>query len=438
MKKLITLLLALAGMVSTASATSTTLRIYAENQVGWGNVNIFANYWNPSSGESGANIEILPSTPMTQANGNWYYADVTLDNDLVNDAMSNYGIKFQFNNGTNWTSENQIKDVDFLSENHVFYIYNNNGYQNSHATFTYYFAKSLANSAVGDAVALTPSNNVMTTTVDNESSITEAWYVLYPSFAESGGYITNWNLTLRPVTNSGNYDITSFINYNGTLMHGSANGVFYVNNIYAKNDFSFDLTNMSFSVSPYFSRTISNGCATFSSDYNVTIPDGVTAYYATACAPGTVTMTAISDGIPSTEGVYLVASNGSYKFEPAVSVESTVTPNKMVKGTDDGVAASTGSAYNYVLASQGGTVGFFEVNSAVTADMTGKAYLQNNSSIKPAGARVAIIFNDETGILGVEESKNIDNRYYNLSGQCVAQPTKGMYIVNGKKIMVNK
>ena len=40
-----------------------------------------------------------------------------------------------------------------------------------------------------------------------------------------------------------------------------------------------------------------------------------------------------------------------------------------------------------------------------------------------------------TGINTVAAAQKNDNRYYNLRGQVVTQPTKGLYIINGKKVL---
>lgn len=40
------------------------------------------------------------------------------------------------------------------------------------------------------------------------------------------------------------------------------------------------------------------------------------------------------------------------------------------------------------------------------------------------------------GISSVKTTTNNDNIYYNMSGQRVAQPTRGLYIVNGKKVVL--
>ena len=43
---------------------------------------------------------------------------------------------------------------------------------------------------------------------------------------------------------------------------------------------------------------------------------------------------------------------------------------------------------------------------------------------------------DDTGIDAISQQPAADTRYYNLAGQRVAQPTKGLYIVNGKKVIL--
>jgi hypothetical protein len=54
-----------------------------------------------------------------------------------------------------------------------------------------------------------------------------------------------------------------------------------------------------------------------------------------------------------------------------------------------------------------------------------------------AEARVFIVFgNDTTGIGEVQRETAGDDRYYNLGGQQVEQPSRGLYIKNGKKVMI--
>ena len=54
-----------------------------------------------------------------------------------------------------------------------------------------------------------------------------------------------------------------------------------------------------------------------------------------------------------------------------------------------------------------------------------------------AEARVFIVFgNDTTGIGEVQRETAGDDRYYNLGGQRVEQPSRGLYIKNGKKVII--
>ena len=90
----------------------------------------------------------------------------------------------------------------------------------------------------------------------------------------------------------------------------------------------------------------------------------------------------------------------------------------------------------YVLANGDNGLGFYlvENGSAITA---GKAYLE------VSGENAASQFigfgddNETTGIQTVANSQqSASNSYYDLQGRRVAQPTKGLYIVNGKKVII--
>ena len=53
-------------------------------------------------------------------------------------------------------------------------------------------------------------------------------------------------------------------------------------------------------------------------------------------------------------------------------------------------------------------------------------------------SELAIIIGETTGIMSVDNGQlTVDSsEVYNLNGQRVAQPTKGLYIVNGKKVII--
>ena len=89
----------------------------------------------------------------------------------------------------------------------------------------------------------------------------------------------------------------------------------------------------------------------------------------------------------------------------------------------------------YVLAKGTNGVGFYlvEKGSAITA---GKAYLE----VSGGAARQFIGFGDDNETTGIQTVANSQqsaaNSYYDLQGRRVAQPTKGLYIVNGKKVVI--
>ena len=90
----------------------------------------------------------------------------------------------------------------------------------------------------------------------------------------------------------------------------------------------------------------------------------------------------------------------------------------------------------YVLANRSGEVGFFKWNGGSLG--TGRVYLP----APDGGAREFIAFSFDDGeTTSLREIRNeeleIKNaEFFNLNGQRVAQPTKGLYIVNGKKVIV--
>jgi hypothetical protein len=63
----------------------------------------------------------------------------------------------------------------------------------------------------------------------------------------------------------------------------------------------------------------------------------------------------------------------------------------------------------------------------------GKAYLQTDVS---QARTLQVVFDESTGIEAIESVNPADNNAYNLNGQRIAQPSKGLYIINGKKIIM--
>jgi hypothetical protein len=166
-----------------------------------------------------------------------------------------------------------------------------------------------------------------------------------------------------------------------------------------------------------------SGFATFSNSKAVRM-EGVTAY-AAKYTGGKVTLTSVTE-VPSGVGVIIEAAEGSYTV-PAINSAAVLDNDLLVS---DGSVTGNGTIYE--LGEKSGVVGFVKVTSGVAVP-AGEAYL-----VIPAGDRDFIGFGDDetTDINAVEQATKADNQYFNLAGQRVAQPTKGLYIVNGKKVIL--
>ena len=172
--------------------------------------------------------------------------------------------------------------------------------------------------------------------------------------------------------------------------------------------------------------------ATLVLPFDATIPSGVKAYTLNYTAGNSaVKATEVTGGTLTANTPVLVnAEAGNYTFTRTGEIVNAPA----VSGALTGVYTTTNvPADSYILwADESNPVGFYQANSSTVAAY--RAYLTADG----AGARsLSIVFDDDiTAINSVRGDVVNDNRYYTLSGQQVAQPTKGLYIVNGKKVII--
>ena len=173
------------------------------------------------------------------------------------------------------------------------------------------------------------------------------------------------------------------------------------------------------------------GFATYASDFGLDYSGlDVKAYKATISGTD-IAFTKVTE-VPAGEGV-LLQNEGTVEV-PVKSVSSwAADDNAFVRGTGAAVETGTGP-YNYILNKVGGVVGFYKAANQTVA--TNRAYLQSET----AAARISLNFDDEeaNGISAtlMNSEERIVKSIYNLAGQRVAQPTKGLYIKNGRKVIV--
>lgn len=179
------------------------------------------------------------------------------------------------------------------------------------------------------------------------------------------------------------------------------------------------------------------GYATFYNDYSVTIPAALKAYWGEMVNENTkVRLTEITDGvIPAATAVVLKGDAGNYVLHATGTTGSEYNSN-VLRGvtTDTPVSSlSLGDGQIYVL-------GKTTENKAAFCKFTGETLGNHRAFIFMPNAsshELAICFNDDTTGIGLSSSKTTSNwHYFNLNGQRVAHPTKGLYIVNGKKLII--
>ena len=157
--------------------------------------------------------------------------------------------------------------------------------------------------------------------------------------------------------------------------------------------------------------------------------DELEAYVVTAVSGSAATLESIPH-IPAGTGVILKGTPGTTYTIPVFQHGYTVSTN-LLKVSDGTVKGGDGI---YALAEKNSTVGFYKVAETVTIP-AGKCYLNTNTG---APDYLAFYFNGETTGINDVRSKMADVRgeVYDLQGRKVAQLTKGLYIMNGKKIII--
>ena len=145
-----------------------------------------------------------------------------------------------------------------------------------------------------------------------------------------------------------------------------------------------------------------------------------------------ITMTEITDRIvKSGQGVVLKkTTSGSITMTPTSSNSSDDYSGNSLVGTMTSIT-NPGNAYvlNYKAATG---AGFYKLSSGGTIGAN-KAYL-----VSGAGAPEFFSFDGNTTSINevIGKMEDVSGEYYDLQGRRVSQPTKGLYIVNGKKVII--
>ena len=181
-----------------------------------------------------------------------------------------------------------------------------------------------------------------------------------------------------------------------------------------------------------YSRNLgSAGAGTLCLPFEAAIPDGVTAYTLNyTLGKDKAKATGVVSSIPANTPVLLNGTGSATFSGSTVEIDADATN---VSGALTGVFKATAVPRDsYVLQDGDNGIGFYLVNSDDIIANPFRAYLTADG----AGARsITIEYDDVTGVSDVKAKNDISKGiYYNLSGQRVSKPTKGLFIVDGKVV----
>lgn len=174
----------------------------------------------------------------------------------------------------------------------------------------------------------------------------------------------------------------------------------------------------------------SAGYATFCAPYDLNFEGtDVTAYV--GAKDGTKITFSEVTSVKAGTGLLLKANEGSYAI--AMEESSNTVENNALVGVLEDTPVAAGS---FVLMNGKQGVGFYKAASEFTVGAN-TAYIEAQPATTGEGARSFIAIDGEaTAIEGIAAEKAQDGVIYNLQGQRVVKAQKGLYIINGKKVLV--
>ena len=154
-------------------------------------------------------------------------------------------------------------------------------------------------------------------------------------------------------------------------------------------------------------------------------------------ATGALTLREIDDKIVNANKAVILKSSGN----PVMTLTTTNSSDLYEYNNLIGVSNPEGEdndGYFYVLNNGSKGVGFYKLADGKKLGY-GKAYLSYDSSSAPELDYLEFNYGNgnTTGVNEVRGQKEESrSQYYDLQGRRVAQPAKGLYIVNGKKVVI--
>ena len=188
----------------------------------------------------------------------------------------------------------------------------------------------------------------------------------------------------------------------------------------------------------------SSGIGTFSAKGQVLLPEGLKAYYCKTYHKknSTISVVGISGNIvPAATGVLLVGNKGeTFTLTGACGQAPTIIDNELVAVTESKHIPATDGDYTNFMMKGGKFIKIANDNASMPAN---RAYLPLlTTAISGSNAKEIMLYWDDEETTGIERMRNVENErmrngnIYNLNGQKLLAPQKGINIINGRKVIV--
>ena len=189
-------------------------------------------------------------------------------------------------------------------------------------------------------------------------------------------------------------------------------------------------------------NTGANGITTFSSSYHLNLNGiaGATAYSVLETDASSAKLTTATGNVAAGEGLFLKGDANTEVTIPLSSAGSAISGNMLVGSPVASTINNLIIDYDniYVLGASDGKLHNVEtyVSSNTLTIPACKAFLRYSGDNNARD--LSLIFDDAetTGIQAVEKKMSDNAMYFDLMGRRIAQPQKGLYIVNGKKVVI--
>lgn len=170
-----------------------------------------------------------------------------------------------------------------------------------------------------------------------------------------------------------------------------------------------------------------NKYKSYVSSQNLVVPAGVTAYIATGETATELTLTSVPKIKAGTPVILYANASEDTGFSFQITDDEVTYPATNLLKISDGTVVNGA----YVLAKKNDIVGFYKWAGGALSP--GKVYVEPSSAAREF---IGFNFDEVTGINEVKNEKETVNGIFDLQGRKVITPSKGLYIVNGKKVVI--